>query len=370
MSKESRGASDKNEEKGKRIFCRIPTDKTVEDLKVEFGEFGEIQNVKLLTNKENGKSRGLCFVTFKRPYCAAKALESVPDNYKPLFAEERPKTERVQGGMVTDGIRGGYEDFTDSKFSNYEVFNQDFSANIYRQNNLGPEPMSFNGVCGNDGFYDDNYEDMTYHKGHFGSFNDPYLYELKPNTVHQRGINPTDVINNFPNDGKLTLHVQTGKGITAETIEQLFRIVPSFESCAFDSSRGEGTVRYGDPACAAFARDRIDGFLFPNDSTVCVSIYKQEQKASEISRLEANLIELTEKLSQATTGEEKDNIQNILDNVIKATSLLKSKEGEEEKANIFSTTSQLVRVRYCAFLVPEIKEMVPQVLLIQIGIPN
>lgn len=50
---------------------------TVADLEEVFGEFGMIREVKIITDRETGMSRGFAFVTFERAEDAEKALPAM-----------------------------------------------------------------------------------------------------------------------------------------------------------------------------------------------------------------------------------------------------------------------------------------------------
>lgn len=47
------------------------------DLEQEFGSFGKIREVKVILDRETGRSRGFAFVTFERPEDAQKALSAM-----------------------------------------------------------------------------------------------------------------------------------------------------------------------------------------------------------------------------------------------------------------------------------------------------
>jgi cold-inducible RNA-binding protein len=54
--------NDNNENK---IYVgNLPFNTTEEDLKSEFSSYGDIQDVRLITDRETGRSKGFAFVTF------------------------------------------------------------------------------------------------------------------------------------------------------------------------------------------------------------------------------------------------------------------------------------------------------------------
>ena len=64
------------------------------DLEQEFAQFGKIREVKVILDRETGRSRGFAFVTFERPEDAEKALAMdgasiMGRNVRVSVAEER-----------------------------------------------------------------------------------------------------------------------------------------------------------------------------------------------------------------------------------------------------------------------------------------
>ena len=85
---------------------------TEEALAAAFAEFGEVVDVKLMTERETGRSRGFGFVELSTPEAASKAIEQMNGallDGRPLRvneAEQRP--ERGGGGFGGGGgSRGG-----------------------------------------------------------------------------------------------------------------------------------------------------------------------------------------------------------------------------------------------------------------------
>lgn len=71
-------ADDDNEDGHKELFVKNLSWNTTEDGLYEyFGQFGEVVNVKVLTDKMTGKPRGIAFVEFSKHSCAKKALANV-----------------------------------------------------------------------------------------------------------------------------------------------------------------------------------------------------------------------------------------------------------------------------------------------------
>ena len=53
----------------------LPYTTTEDDLRETFGQYGEIQEVKLITDRETGRSKGFAFVTFTEESAMEAAFE-------------------------------------------------------------------------------------------------------------------------------------------------------------------------------------------------------------------------------------------------------------------------------------------------------
>lgn len=306
-----------------------------------------MEHVKLLTHRDTGKSRGSAFITFKRPYCAAIALESLSKSYRPQFAEKKlklppesmmPPPFPPQNPPFSPGY--GYEDCPD--MAEYDIFDPSYCGDY------GPdfEPPIDN--CGE--FFNENLSETPHNFGSSPSINS----QLSRIDSQARAPHPTDVIRNFPHEGKSILFVKTTVGVNSDNIEHLFRIIPGFESCSFDSEQGEGTIRYTDSACAAYAKDRLDGFEYPINHQLNVTFCKPETK--ETKPTESNSIESSEN-SEKT---EENNIENH-DERKEDFKENKEEDNINEEAKEEDEKEKLVQVRYCTFPVPDVKDIMPQV---------
>ncbi|CAD5120478.1 DgyrCDS9044 [Dimorphilus gyrociliatus] len=346
-SKETRENQDKYEEKGKRILVSVGVAKTVDEIKADFKEYGEVEHVKLLTHRDTGKSRGSAFVTFKRPYCAAMALENLSKSYRPQFAEKKPKLppENMmpppfppQNPPFSPAF--AYDDCPD--MAEYDIFDPSYCGDY------GPDfepPMDNSGAE----FYNENLPETGPNFAPSPSLNSQISrIDSQPRIPH-----PADVIRNFPHEGKNVLYVTTANNVNTDNIEHLFRIIPGFESCSFDSESGEGTIRYTDSSCAAYAKDRLDGFEYPINYQLTVDFCKPESK--ETKHTEPNSSEISE-------DAEKTNDENCRENHDEKKEDTKEKEDEEASNEVKGEDEKdsFVRVRYCTFPVPDVRDIVSQ----------
>ena len=84
---------------------------TEEQLKVLFAEAGSVTSVRIITDRDSGRSKGFGFVEMSNDGEAAKAIETL--NNRDLLgraisvSEARPQAPREGGGGGGGGYRGG-----------------------------------------------------------------------------------------------------------------------------------------------------------------------------------------------------------------------------------------------------------------------
>ncbi|GAA4652859.1 RNA-binding protein [Kistimonas scapharcae] len=81
-----------------------------QDLEAVFGQFGELQEVKIIMDRETGRSRGFGFVSFVDASDAEAALAANGQNVGGRDLRVNFATERTGGnGGRRDNNRGGFE---------------------------------------------------------------------------------------------------------------------------------------------------------------------------------------------------------------------------------------------------------------------
>ncbi|HLY62172.1 MAG TPA: RNA-binding protein [Terriglobia bacterium] len=90
----------------KNLFVgNLPFSSTEDALRTLFAQFGEVQQVKIMTDRDTGKPRGFGFVEMTQDEDAAKAIAALNgkdfEGRALTVNEARPKPERTGGG-------GGY----------------------------------------------------------------------------------------------------------------------------------------------------------------------------------------------------------------------------------------------------------------------
>jgi cold-inducible RNA-binding protein len=96
----------------KKLFVgNLPFSATEDALRDLFGPFGEVQQVRIMTDRDTGKSRGFAFVEMADDDAASKAIDGLNgkdfEGRALTVNEARPKPER-SGGFRPGGGGGGY----------------------------------------------------------------------------------------------------------------------------------------------------------------------------------------------------------------------------------------------------------------------
>jgi cold-inducible RNA-binding protein len=104
----------------KNIFVgNLPYGATEEGLRDLFGPFGEVQQVRIMTDRDTGRSRGFAFVEMAQDDDAEKAIAALNGKDfggRPLTINEaRPRPERSSGGGEGGKRRGGRENYRGSR---------------------------------------------------------------------------------------------------------------------------------------------------------------------------------------------------------------------------------------------------------------
>jgi len=87
----------------KRIYVgNLPFSATEEEMKTLFGEYGEVNHVDIIVDRQTGRSRGFGFVEMAEDGAADSAIEALNGkdmDGRPLTVNEaRPRTEHRPGG--------------------------------------------------------------------------------------------------------------------------------------------------------------------------------------------------------------------------------------------------------------------------------
>lgn len=96
-----------------RIYVgNLPYSVTDDDLRHNFSEFGSVSSVKVMTDRETGRSKGFGFVEMSSPAEGQAAIQGLNgqsvDGRALVVNEARPREERPAGGGYGGGGGGGY----------------------------------------------------------------------------------------------------------------------------------------------------------------------------------------------------------------------------------------------------------------------
>ena len=99
-----------------RLFVVVPKTMSETELKEHFSQFGDVDYVSIVRDRNSKESKGFAYVKYHRMSHAAKAFESCDRSFKPVFADPKPQKSGYHaggggGGTAADGgdrlIAGG-----------------------------------------------------------------------------------------------------------------------------------------------------------------------------------------------------------------------------------------------------------------------
>ncbi|CAL1528800.1 unnamed protein product [Lymnaea stagnalis] len=216
-----------------RLFVIIPKHFTEQNLRDEFAKYGDVENVTVLKDRNSGESKGFGYVRYFKPLHAAMAYENCEGSYKPKFAEpQRSRDERD------------------------EIEIHGFSSH---HSGAGQKRM---------------YEDEIHPPG--------YLYPdigFPGPGYHHIGTGPMDILADYPTTSSGSrLIIQAPIGLTQGYLSKLFNLIPGMEYCDLNETTGLAYARYSSPQCAAYARDKLNGFEYPLGSPLHVQMADESMR--------------------------------------------------------------------------------------------
>jgi RNA recognition motif. (a.k.a. RRM, RBD, or RNP domain) len=126
-SREQGSRRDSNEEERLlRLFVVVPKAMSDAELREHFNQFGDIDYVSIVKDKNTKESKGFAYVKYHRVSHTAKAFENCDRAFKPVFADPRPP-KPVHADSTQSNVGSA-----SSTTSNYEVF-------PYENHQLGSE---------------------------------------------------------------------------------------------------------------------------------------------------------------------------------------------------------------------------------------
>ncbi|KAH8260582.1 hypothetical protein KR038_007814 [Drosophila bunnanda] len=229
--------SENEQEKYVRLFIVIPKTATEDDIREEFSQWGEVESVTIVKEKNNGNPKGFGYVRFTKFYYAAVAFESCSPKYKAVFAEPKgsTRTQRDQYGRPAD------------------------DNPLYSGSGRGGS-SSFNGGAGSG------------RGGGSGgnSFNNDW------NVSVNNDMSAFLRMQNVPVAQPSCLEVTVSNCVNQDQLWRLFDIIPGLDYCQIMREHGprtnEALVVYDNPEAAIYAKDKLHGLEYPMGERIIVKV--------------------------------------------------------------------------------------------------
>ncbi|XP_017840630.2 RNA-binding protein 45 [Drosophila busckii] len=220
--------SENEQEKYVRLFIVIPKTATEDEIRDEFAQWGEVENVTIVREKNNGNPKGFGYVRFTKFYYAAVAFENCSAKYKAVFAEPKgsARTQRDQYGRTSD-----------------------------------ENPMYSSGRGGSS---------SNYNGGGSSSFNNDW------NSSVNSDMSAFLRMQNVPVPQPTCLEVTVSNCVNQDQLWRLFDIIPGLDYCQIMREHGprtnEAVVVYDNPEAAIYAKDKLHGLEYPMGERIIVKV--------------------------------------------------------------------------------------------------
>uniref|UniRef100_A0A0B7B125 RRM domain-containing protein n=1 Tax=Arion vulgaris TaxID=1028688 RepID=A0A0B7B125_9EUPU len=213
-----------------RLFVIIPKHFSEQDLRDEFTKYGDVESVTVLKDRNTGDNKGFGYVRFFKPLHAAMAYENCDSSFRPKFAEpQRSRDER--------------DEIENHGFSNFS--------------GAGQKRM---------------YEEEL-HSGYYAAEGPNFAGKNFQPFYTGTGAGPLEMLAEYPVVSNCSrLFIQAPVGLTQGYLSKLFNLIPGMEYCDLNETTGIAYARYSSPQCAAFARDKLNGFEYPLGSALHVQL--------------------------------------------------------------------------------------------------
>lgn len=228
-------ASSKNQSSGKRgdddaerylrLFVIIPRDMTESQLREEFGQYGKIDNISIVRDRQTKEGKGFAYIKFTRFTDIAKAFENCDSKYKAVFAEPKPPK-------------------NDSFNMNFDTIGHDIGRGAGRGGGGG------------------------------GGYDDPRRMS------DDFGISPVKTMNSGGSMQEAMLTVICSPLLREEHLWRLFDIIPGLEYCRIHEDylgrTISATVTYNNVAAAVYAKTKLHNFEFPPGERLLVKCHAMD----------------------------------------------------------------------------------------------
>ena len=209
-------------------------------------EFGTVDHVQIVKNRNTGEHKGFGYVKYERAYDAALALENMDRSYKAVMAE--PKAAKMKRDIQRENqfnTNTGNPGFT-------------FAASSLP---VASRPINIGGLVD------------PHHGAPLLAFHQPVIYQDGGGGM---AVRSSGAIGN-------RLQVNCATQITPEQLSSLFGLIPGMELCdlkrnfSTGESRGVAIVVYNSVGTAIYAKEKLNGFEYPPGFRISVR-YAQEDE--------------------------------------------------------------------------------------------
>ncbi|KAK3103354.1 hypothetical protein FSP39_018679 [Pinctada imbricata] len=327
----------REDEKYLRLFVIVPKSYTKDDLKKEFEEFGPVDVVTLVTDRHTGENKGFGYVRFHRAHHAALAFENCDESFKPKFADPKPNRERE------DEYLGGYE-------RSGRSYEREFDRMMGGRGGGGgghgggggggyPQPDFMRDPRGQKRMFDDMNRGRDF---------DNMMPRGGPGGMSGPGQGPMDMLQSYnAPTGCTRLQITAPIGLTQNYLARLFSLIPGLEYCDLNETTGIAYARFTTPQCAAYARDKLNGFEYPIGSRLMVA-FADGSRQEGPSRMESNY--------GGYPGNRRDFGGN---DTLSMAAMVLEKAGFNPET-ILNTKYNFERVPYCSIPLPQVQPMLPE----------
>jgi RNA recognition motif-containing protein len=275
-----------------RLFVAVDKKSSSEEIKNYFAQFGLVDHVHILKDKESGDSRGVAYVKFYKASHAALALEGAASDYKAILADPRPP--KSGGPMGVGGQNGGGHHYNGHPMPPQALLNMKTDPLMHHMHH-----PAFNGGHGAMGSHHPSHNGAA---ASFGSQQVGPMYpphplgagllpppsaalmddasglgpagQSHPPWMHAGDSNPAafdhfNVACRTMGFSSCRIQAIVESSLSEEQLHPLFDIVPGMDSfhLSFDQRKGTSSgiayVSYATPLSALYAREKLNGLEFP-----------------------------------------------------------------------------------------------------------
>uniref|UniRef100_A0A8C2JSM3 RNA binding motif protein 45 n=1 Tax=Cyprinus carpio TaxID=7962 RepID=A0A8C2JSM3_CYPCA len=285
MDESNRASSYLDEPANSRLFLVTSKSITEETIREHFTAFGEIQDIRVVKDKQTKESKGVSFVKFAKSSQACTAMEEMhgaclAEGTKPIKVYGDIEQAIIIRNKSTGESKGlGYVRFHKPSQAAKAIENCDKTFRA-----ILAEPRTK--TASTDSEYFSN--PRTEHSG-----NDPgansYTFAHESSSYATGDTWSSDVITRC-------LLVSSRVAVTQEQIRGLFDLIPGIDFCEMQRdqhgfSKGQVLVRYNNLGSAVYAKEKLNGFEYPPGNRLSVTyIDDGEDRTSPVGKMAMQLV--------------------------------------------------------------------------------